>query len=110
MAKDNNERSADKQITEGKIFAIMSYLSILCIIPLIFKKDNTFVLSHSKQGLVIFVGQVGVFILHIILGQWILKLGMFVLWVLSFIGIVAVLRGRYFDLPVVARIADNITL
>ena len=100
----------EKLIREGKVFAILAYLSILCIVPLIFKKDNDFVLSHSKQGLVIFVGQVGVFVLHIVLGTWILRLGMFVLWVLSFLGIIAVLKGNYIQLPVIARIADQITL
>ncbi len=100
----------DQQVVEGKIFAVMSYLSILCIIPLVFKKDNDFVLSHGKQGLVLFVGQVGLFIISIILGPWILKLGMFVLLIFSFIGIIAVLKGQYFDLPVVANIAQKITL
>jgi len=67
----------DQQITEGKMFAILSYLSILCILPLVFKKENSFVLQHGKQGLVIFLGEVAVFIVHIILGQWIFRLGMF---------------------------------
>ncbi len=100
----------ENQIIEGKVFAIISYLSILCIIPLIFKKDNDFVLSHGKQGLVIFVGQVAIFIAHIILGNWFLKLGIFVLGVFSFIGIIAVLKGKYIKLPIVAEIADKITL
>ncbi len=105
-----NKRSDTKQVIEGKVFAILSYLSILCIIPLLFKKDNNFVLSHGKQGLVIFVGQVGIFIMHIVLGLWILKLGMFILLVCSFIGIIAVLNGRYIKLPFIFGIAEKITL
>ena len=107
---DTVKSSNEQDINEGKIFAILAYLSILCIIPLLFKKDNDFVLVHGKQGLVIFVGQVGVFILHIILGPWFLKLGMFILLVFSFIGIISALTGRYIALPVVAKIADKITL
>src|SRR5438128_409504 len=99
-----------EEILEGKIFALLSYLSILCIIPLIFKKNNLFALQHGKQGLVLFIGEVAVFILHIIVGQWFLKLGMFVFEVLSFIGIIAVLQGRYIKLPVVSEIADSIYL
>jgi len=102
--------SEESEIVEGKIFAIISYLSILCIIPLVFKKDNTFVLSHSKQGLVIFVAEVAVFIIHIILGQWFLRLGMFVLGIFSFIGIIKCLKGDYLRLPIIADIADKITL
>ncbi len=102
--------SETEQILEGKIFAVLSYLSILCIIPLVFKKENPFVLRHGKQGLVIFLGEVAVFIIHIVLGDWILRLGIFVFGVISFIGIVAVLKGRDIDLPVVSGIAQKITL
>jgi fumarate reductase subunit D len=107
-----NKRQSDKdqQILEGKVFAILSYLSILCIIPLVLKKDNPFVLKHGKQGLILFLGQVAVFILHIILGLWILRLGTFVLGVMSFLGLIAVLQGRDAELPVVSRLANSITL
>ncbi len=103
------EKASEKQIIEGKVFAVLSYLSILCIIPLVLKKDNYFVMSHSKQGLVIFIGQVAVFIISIV---WpgIMKLGFFILWVFSFWGIIEVLRGKYVRLPVIADIADKITL
>lgn len=100
---------APQDINEGKVYAILAYLGILCIIPLILKKDNPFVLAHGKQGLVLFVCEVGVFILSIVL-PWLLKIGMFVLFVLSFIGILAVLKGKYIEIPVVAEIAEKITL
>ena len=100
----------DQQILEGKVYAILSYLSILCIIPLVFKKDNPFVLKHSKQGLILFLGEVAAFILHIILGLWILRLGMFAFGVLSFVGLIAVLQGRDTQLPLVSNLADSITL
>jgi len=100
----------DTPVAEGKVFAILAYLSILCIIPLLLKKENPFVLAHGKQGLVLFLGEVGVFIVHILLGSWILRLGMFVLLAMSFVGIIAVLRGRTIDLPVASGIAKKITL
>ena len=108
MSSDSSNQN--QQILEGKAYALLSYLSILCIIPLILKKDNDFVLRHSRQGLVLFVGQVAVFILHIILGTLILKLGMFILLALSFFGIIAVLKGEYVQLPIVSDIAEKITL
>ena len=108
MAK--RKTNEEREIVEGKIFAVIAYLSIFCIIPLILKKENKFALSHAKQGLVIFVAEVAVFILHIILGQWFLRLGMFVLGVLSFIGIITCLKGEYVRLPLIADIADKITL
>ena len=100
----------EEQILDGKVWAILAYLSILCIIPLILRKDNAFVYKHGRQGLALFVSEVAVFILHIILGTWFLKLGMFILGILSFVGIVAVLEGRYIELPLFSQIAEKITL
>jgi len=108
MSRQRSNR--DQQILEGKVFAILSYLSILCIIPLVFKKDNPFVLKHSKQGLILFLGEVAIFIVHIILGQWILRLGMFVFGIFSFIGLIASLQGRDVKLPIVSKLADSVTL
>jgi len=107
----NKRRASEhKQITEGKVLAILSYLSVLCIIPLAFQKNNPFVMHHGKQGLVIFVAEVALFVIHIILGAWILKLGIFILGVFSFVGIIFVLRGEYVQLPIVHKIAEQITL
>ena len=104
------KRENERIVLEGKLFAILSYFFILSILPLILKKDNDFVMSHGKQGLVIFVAEVGVFILSVILGEGFLKLGLFVLSVVSFIGIIAVLKGEYIELPVITKIAEKITL
>jgi len=100
----------DSQIVDGKVFAILAYLSILCIIPLVFKRDNLFALKHAKQGLVLFLGEVAVFIVHIILGLWFLKVGMFILGVLSFIGLISSVQGREIELPIVSHFANSITL
>ena len=108
MSRRQPENSSD--VLEGKIFALLSYLSILCILPLIFKKENSFCLHHGKQGIVIFVAQVAVFILHIALGTWFLRLGMFLLGVISFIGIISVLEGRYLKLPVICDFAEKLTI
>src|SRR3990167_3559902 len=106
---DSNEKTNESQIKEGKVYAVLSYLSVLCIIPLVLKKDNDFVLSHGKQGLVIFVGEVGIFIVSILF-EGILRLGVFFFGILSLWGIIEVLRGRYVKLPVVSDIADKIWL
>ena len=97
-------------ILEGKMFALLAYLSILCIVPLVLKKENPFVLEHGKQGLVIFVGEVAVFVAHIILGAWFLRLGFFCFGILSLMGIIHVLQGRYIKIPFVYDVAEKIVL
>ena len=107
MAKSESQQ--EKQVLEGKIFAVLSYLSILCIIPLVLKKDNDFVLSHGKQGLVLFVAEVAVFIVSVII-PWFFQPLIFVCGVFSFWGMIEVLRGRCVRLPCISDIADKISL
>ncbi len=106
---DKLEKYQEKQVLEGKIFAVLSYLSILCIIPLVLKKDNPFALFHAKQGLVLFVMEVAVFIASVVL-EWILRPSVFLFGILSLWGIIEALRGRDLKLPVISEIADRITL
>ncbi|MDD3375547.1 MAG: hypothetical protein PHY73_07505 [Candidatus Omnitrophica bacterium] len=94
---------------EDKIFAVMGYLWILCIIPLVFKKDNQFVLAHSKQGLVIFVGIVCLFVASILF-DWILRPGLFVSGILSVWGIIESIKGKNLKIPFIHQIADKIIL
>jgi len=96
-------------ILDGKMYAVLAYLSILCIIPLIVKKKNPFVMAHGKQGLVLFVGEAGTLIFSIII-PWAFTPAMFILMALSFWGMVAAIRGTMVDLPVVAGIAQKIVL
>ena len=110
MRPSTQKNSNENQVLEGKIFAVLAYLSILCIIPLVFKKDNPFALTHGKQGLVIFVGEGALFVIHIVLGAWVLKYGLFLLGVCSFVGIISALKGDYIRLPLISDIAQKITL
>ena len=98
-----------EDVLDGKMYAVLSYFSAFCIIPLILKKNNPFVLAHGRQGLVLFVAQVGAMVLSIIL-PWAYRPLMFVLFGFSFWGMVTALRGQFVELPVIARIAEKITL
>jgi len=106
----NSGKNSERLVAEGKIYAVLAYLSILCIIPLVFKKENSFVLAHGKQGLVIFVGQVIFFVASIVFGEGVLRFGLFISGVLSLWGIFEVLQGRHVKMPVISEIADKITL
>jgi uncharacterized membrane protein len=103
------DNAQDRDIKEGKIFAILGYLWILCIIPLVFKKENSFVLNHSRQGLVIFVGVVAIFIFSIVF-PWLLRPGLFLAGILSLWGILEALQGKDLRIPFVRDYADKITL
>lgn len=64
---------------------------------------------HGKQGLVIFIGEVATFIISIVF-PWAFKLGLFIFGIYSLVGIINVLKGEYYKLPIVSEIADKIIL
>lgn len=109
---EKNEGKKNNIVEEGKIYAVMGYISICCIIPLLLKKDNKFALFHAKQGLVIFIGEMGAFIVNIIpvLGQLVWVLAILVFGMLSLAGIVQALMGNYWKMPVIADIAEKISI
>ncbi len=98
-----------EDILDGKMYAVLAYLSILCIVPLIVKKNNAFVLSHGRQGLVLFVAEVATLVVSIIF-PWAFRPLLFVLFLFSFWGIVTAIRGQFVELPFIARIAEKITI
>ena len=97
---------------EGKFFALISYISFLCIFGLVLKKDNKFAVFHGKQGLVLFVVEVATFILSIIpiLGAFLGTLGIVVFGLVSLWQILQVLMGNYSRIPIISDIADKIIL
>jgi len=101
-----------QEIQDGKIFATVGYWAILCILPLILKKDNKFAVYHGKQGLVLFIFLVAGFILSIIpvLGVLLYRLVSFVYLIFIFWGTLGALAGRQVYLPVVSPLAEKITL
>ena len=104
--------TTDKDIEEGKIFAVISYWLFLCILPLMLKKDNKFACFHAKQGLVLFIFLVGGFIFNIIpiFGGLIYRI-VLVIYLLSMLwGTIQALMGNYTRIPIVADIADKISL
>lgn len=102
----------EQEVREGKFFAVISYVSFLCIITLILKKDNKFALYHAKQGLVLFVMEVAAFILSIIpfLG-WLIGIFGYALFLLvSLWGIIQAALGIYSRLPVITKISEKVVL
>jgi len=104
---ETNFSKAD--VLDGKMYAVLAYLSIFCIVPLIIKKNNAFVLSHGRQGLVIFVAEVATLVISIVL-PWAFRPFLFVLFGFSLWGMVMAIRGQSVELPVIASIAEKITI
>ena len=102
----------EQQIREGKFFAVISYISFLCVVTLILKKDNKFALFHAKQGLVLFVLEVAAFILSIIpFFGWLIRIFGYALFLLASLwGILQSALGIYSRMPVVTKISEKVII
>ncbi|MBP7056311.1 MAG: hypothetical protein KBB52_05630 [Candidatus Omnitrophica bacterium] len=103
-------KKESQEVLDGKAYALLSYLWILCLIPLLLKKDNKFALFHAKQGLVLFIAELVVGFVGVIpfLGWAVLFFGTLLFGILSLVGVVQVLMGNYWKMPVVGDAAEKI--
>jgi uncharacterized membrane protein/RNA polymerase subunit RPABC4/transcription elongation factor Spt4 len=99
------------------LWCILSYLSILSLIPLLTQKDNKFIQFHARQGFALFIIAVAIFVCVIVLSfipfiGWIFSMLSFFLhlgiFVLSIIGIIKAVQGEEWRIPVVADLAEKI--
>ena len=108
MAQEKNSPTKDKDVEENKTIAALSYVWILCLVPLLGKKDSKFAQFHAKQGLVLFIIEIvaGLLVWFPIFGQ-LLALA---LLVISVIGIIKTLNGEWWKIPYIHDWSKKINL
>ena len=94
-----------KDIDENKIIAALSYLGLLCLIPLLAKKDSKFAQEHGKQGLVLLIAWMVIWVIGIvpILGWIVSFIGSIILLIVNLIAIVKTLMGDFWEIPVLGQ-------
>ncbi len=98
---------------QPNIMALISYIGPLCLIPILTKEKDDFVVFHYRQGLVLFIAEIAGWILFslIIPFLWILSNLLAILWIiLSIIGIINVVKNEKKELPVIGKFAGKIKL
>ncbi|EKD56343.1 MAG: putative membrane protein [uncultured bacterium] len=111
MVKETIDCKCDaKDIEENKGLAAISYLWLLCLIPLFGKKDSAFAQFHAKQGLGLLVLWVlcGFIMVVPVLGWFIGAMGYVVSFVLVIIGISNVFASKCVELPIVGKWFKNV--
>ena len=105
-------KTADPVIAEGKFFAGIGYLSVLCFVPLFLKRDNKFAQFHGRQGLILFILEMAASMLVVvpIVGEVVFRLTWLVFGIFSLAGIVKVLMNQYWEMPVIYPISSKVTL
>ena len=97
-----------KDIKENKFIAALSYVWILCLIPLFFKRQSKFAQFHAQQGLVLFIIEIfGWLIFPLpIIGHII-----FIMVILySIIGAQKALAGKYWSMLFLNKLVRKINI
>ena len=99
-------------IEKNRIISAIGYLGILCLVPLLLKKDSPFAQHHGKQGFVLLVAWIILWIGTIIpiLGHIVWALGSVVLLILMILGIVNALNSKKWVMPILGKYAREVKL
>lgn len=98
----------DPDVEKNKNMAALSYIWILCLVPLLLKKDSKFAQFHAKQGLVLFIIELiaGLLVWFPLFGQ----LLMLALIVIAVMGVIKALNGEWWKMPIIYEWSKKINL
>lgn len=113
-SEDPNKTTAvdPKDVEENKVIAAIGYIWILCLVPLLLKKDSKFAQFHGKQGLVLFIAEVIISFIWVVpvLGWLAGFVGWIITLILAILGIVNALSGKYWRMPILGEYAEKLNL
>lgn len=96
-----------KAPSDGRLIAALSYVGLLCLIPLIFARDSAFAQEHARQGL--FIALMMILLKTFSNSIWTVSFGGlfvtilgFTLFVTSIIGIIKAAQGERFEIPYIS--------
>ncbi len=103
------EKDSQKESEGINAIALLSYLGILVLVPLLAAKDDEFAQYHAKQGLTLFIAWiVGMFIGVVpIIGWALVPIIFLTCFVLFVIGIINVVKKQKKELPIIGKYAKN---
>ncbi|MBF0154035.1 MAG: hypothetical protein HQL64_09880 [Magnetococcales bacterium] len=99
-----------KPTLQHRVLALLSYVNVLCLIPLYFARDSEYVQFHARQGFVVFfiyiIGSFATILPGIGHLVWFVAVWLAILF--SILGVLSVLFARAWRLPVVHGLASKL--
>jgi len=97
-----------ERIDQDKVMAALSYAWILCLVPLLGRRESKFAQFHAKQGFVLFIAElIGSLVFWFPVFGQLLMLGFVVI---SVMGIVKALNGEWWKIPFIYEWSKKINL
>ena len=102
--------SSSSDVEKNKVYAILAYLGILFLIPMLAAKDSPFAQYHAKQGMVLLIAEVILSVAGWVLalvwffGWWMVDILWLVCVVFAILGIINASNGKMQPLPVIGNL------
>lgn len=112
QTEDNTSEFEQEDINQNKVMAVLAYIGILVLVPLLAAPNSKYARYHANQGLLLFIAEIclgvvmGIFILIPVLNIIIGILGGIVsllFFVFAIIGIVNACQGKAKGLPIFGK-------
>ena len=99
--KQNQKQPAPS--SSRKPIAVLSYIGILFLVPLLVEREDEFVQYHAKQGLTLFIAEAATMVVAWIpVIGWLASFVGWILWIVfSIMGIANVVNNRKKNLPLI---------
>ncbi len=112
MTEHSSSFPPQVDLPDDRLIAAIGYLGILCLVPLLLKKDSAFSQHHGKQGLVLLVAWLVLWVGNVIpvLGQIVWMLGSIVLVIVMILGMINALQGKMWEMPVLGMYAKRLKI
>lgn len=101
---DFSDEMDPEDVEKNKVMAILAYIGILVLVPILAAKDSKFAKFHANQGLVLFLLAIVVSALaKLKVVGWIFGIVDVVVVILAVVGIVYAAQGKAKELPVIGN-------
>ena len=102
----------ERDVEENRLVAALGWIWVFSVVILLIKKDSPFVQFHARQGFVLFLVHLVLWMaLVVLLGQlfWPLRQILnLVYFVVIVVGFVQAVRGKWWQIPVIGSIAPKV--
>ena len=94
----------------SRILALMSYLGVLSLVPLVMNRNDPYVQFHARQGVVLWMWEVlAIYTLLIpAVGSFFFRFSSIACLFLSVIGVLSVMLGRAWKFPIIGDWASKL--